>query len=112
MDVRMLDDIPLPEQSVYEGDEGRQLRRVIGRGWLFGIPVMFAISLLVLYLATRSTIGILIVAGWGAIVAGPYFGGFVLLNRGALALDLEADLEPASGDVDGTALARSLAGLA
>jgi len=107
----MLDEIPLPEQAVFEGEESRQLGHVIGRGWIFGIPVMFAVSLLMLYLATRSTIGILIVAGWGAIVAGPYFGGFVLLNRGALALDLEADLEPATTDVDSTALARSLAGL-
>ena len=64
----MLDEIPLPEQCVYEGTEGHALRRVIGRGWIIGIPAMLAVSMFVLYVATNSVVWTLLVASWGAIV--------------------------------------------
>jgi len=89
----MLDEIPLPEKSVSEGVEGHALRMVVGWGWLVGIPAMFAVSVFVIYMATNSMIWTLLVDGWGAVVAGPYFGGFVLINRGELAVDHEADLD-------------------
>src|SRR4051812_21375897 len=89
----MLDAPHLPERGVFEGGEGRQLRHVVGTGWVLGIPLMFTVSVLVVYMATGSMVWTLVVAGWGAVVAGPYFGGFALLTRGELAADHEADLE-------------------
>jgi hypothetical protein len=89
----MLDAPHLPEQAVFEGREGHQLRHVVGTGWLLGIPLMFGISVLVVWVATRSMVWTLVVAAWGAVVAGPYFGGFAMLNRGELGADHEADLE-------------------
>jgi hypothetical protein len=89
----VLDAPGLSEASVQEGAEGRQLVHVIGRGWLIGIPAMFLMSVLLIFLATGSAVWSLIIAAWGGVVAGPYFGGFVLLNRGELAADREAELD-------------------
>src|SRR3954451_15630749 len=55
----------LPACGVDEGPEGEQLRQVIGSGWILGIPVMFAMSLFVLFLATHSVVWTLLVAAWG-----------------------------------------------
>ena len=98
----MLDAIGHSQQGVTEGAEGHELRHVIGRGWIIGIPTMFAASALVLWLATGSLVWVAIVGAWGAVVAGPYFGGFILVNRGELAQDSEASLErlPARGAPD------------
>jgi len=55
--------------------------------------MMFAVSVLVVWVATSSMVWTLVVAGWGAVIAGPYFGGFAMLNRGELGADHEAELE-------------------
>ena len=89
----MLDAPHLPDRGVTEGPEEHQLRGVLGKGWIFGIPLMFAASVLVVFVATGSAAWALVIAAWGAVIGGPYFGGFVLLNRAELAEDHEADLD-------------------
>jgi len=89
----MLDAPQLSDQGVREGPEEHQLRGVVSRGWLFGIPLMFAASVLVVFVATGSAVWALVIAAWGGVIGGPYFGGFVLLNRAELAEDHEADLD-------------------
>ena len=89
----MLDAPHLPDRGVTEGPEECQLRVVLDKGWLFGIPLMFAASVLVVFVGTGSAVWALVIAAWGGVIGGPYFGGFVLLNRAELGEDHEADLD-------------------
>lgn len=56
------------------------LGRGLVLGVIVGIPLLFAVVAVVALLAGAGLTAALQIAGWPAIVAGPYAGGFIVLT--------------------------------
>jgi hypothetical protein len=64
------------------------------RGVIVGIPLLFATIAIAALLAGAGISAALQIAGWPAIVAGPYAGGFIVLMRMAAHQGTAAEVHP------------------
>lgn len=55
--------------------------RVLAVGAAFGLPMMFGVSLLIALFAGVPLSGAPLIAAWGAVVGGPFFGGLFVLTK-------------------------------
>jgi hypothetical protein len=78
----MLDTLTdLQPHPVSEGDQsGIEMGRILAAGSAWGIPVMFAVTLVICLVDQLSWSRSLGIAAWGALVGGPFFGVMVFLG--------------------------------
>lgn len=65
--------------SGFNDMDAAEMARILGRGTLIGIPVVFVIALIVAYAFGGRGLGMVLIAGWGAIIGGTFIGAAVLL---------------------------------
>ena len=82
------------EQGEFHSTRGSdaEMGRILALGFAMGLPTAFVLSIVICALARIGWGPAAVVASWGAVVGGPFFGVSLLLKRVS---ELDADSTPA-----------------
>jgi hypothetical protein len=70
-----------PEAPSGPDEVGIEMGRILAAGSAWGIPVMFAVTMVICLMDRVSWSGSLGVATWGALIGGPFFGVMVFFGK-------------------------------
>ena len=81
------------EQGYFQTTRGSdaEMGRILALGFAMGVPTAFVLSMVICALAGIGWGPAAVVATWGAVVGGPFFGVSLLLKRVS---ELDADSAP------------------
>ena len=70
-----------PQAPSTPDEAGIEMGRILAAGSAWGIPIMFAVTMVICLMDRLSWSGSLGIAAWGALIGGPFFGVMVFFGQ-------------------------------